>query len=227
VAAPVAQAEYVAISPCRIADSRSSSAGVYARNATRPLQITGTTGFATQGGAVTGCGIPTTATAAVLSFTIADSTGQGRLTVFPSGATRPNTTALTYYKNTKISGEVTSKIGADGTIRVTNVSLATANVVADAVGYYATPIAATVSATGTLLSHTAQVDSVVKTDTGQYQILMKAGTNILQCAAVGTPQNSEYTLAAYTDQFTDRAEVYIKKADGTYVDSAFSLSVTC
>jgi hypothetical protein len=225
-AAQIAQSEYVPLNPCRIADSRSSSAGIYGRNITRPLQITGTTNFTAQGGAPTGCGVPTTATAVVLSFTTSGSTGQGRLTVWPTGTTKANTTALTYYPDTKISGEVTAKIGTDGTIQVQNVSLTSTHVVADAVGYYSQPIAATVAADGTILSKSPQVTSVVKTDTGQYQVM--TNVNTLKCTAVGTPQNSGYTFAAYTDQFTDRVEVYVKKAsDGTYVDSAFALSVTC
>ncbi|HEY3736354.1 MAG TPA: hypothetical protein VGL26_02835 [Jatrophihabitans sp.] len=226
IAAPVSQTEYVALSPCRLADSRLSPAGKFTRNSTRVLQITGTTGFSTQGGAATGCGVPAKASAVVLSFTTVNSSGQGRLVVYPSGVSEPNSTALTYYKNVKISGEVTSKLGADGTIRVKNVSLTATDIATDVVGYYTTPIAVAVSTTGTILSSSPQITSVLKTDVGQYQVF--TSTNVLDCVATATAQDSSYTISAYTDQFTDRVEVYVKKAsDGTYVDSAFALAVTC
>lgn len=230
-AASVAQTEYVPLAPCRIADSRLTQAGKYTRNATRVMQIAGTANFSGQGGATTGCGVPLTAQAAVLSFTTTNSTGQGRLTVFPSGA-KPNTTALTYYKNVKISGEVTAKLAVDGTIRVSNVSFTSTDVVVDVVGYYAQPISAVVapSATSpsgaTLVSHSAQVTTVTKTDTGQYQVAVN--TPIQNCSATATAEDSGTVAAAYTDLHSDYVQVYLKKAsDGSYVDHTFSLQVTC
>src|SRR5215510_10918737 len=68
---------YFTVPPCRIADTRLAG-GPLAAGSTRDFHVVGT-GLATQGGSSSGCGIPTTARAAMVNLTAVNPAGPGDL----------------------------------------------------------------------------------------------------------------------------------------------------
>ena len=64
-------------------------------NATRNFLVSGSTGFAAQGGNSTGCGVPEGALAAELTIISADASGPGLLRAYPFGG-QPTATILAY-----------------------------------------------------------------------------------------------------------------------------------
>lgn len=83
--------QYHAITPCRVADTRSASFGsngpptIFCNNPSpRNFQVRGL------------CGVPTTANAATLNVTIANPTSGGFLTLWPSGGSQPVVSTLNF-----------------------------------------------------------------------------------------------------------------------------------
>jgi len=223
----VTHTEFVLVDSCRIFNTSSSAAGKkkIGKSSTRAFQITGDTNFAKQGGKSKGCGIPAHAKAVVISLTATGNTGKGRLTVFPTGTAKPNSTALSYYANRKITGEITAGIGTSGKISVANTATKATHVVGDVVGYYAEPMAVLVHANGSVLSKSGQVDTVTRAGTGQYRVTFN--TRITHCVASATPSNLALDVAAFTDLHVDRVDVYVTNKSGAYADGWFFLTVTC
>ena len=102
-------ASFVALVPQRILDSRTAP-GPKPRPASmlfvpiRELQITGT------------AGIPASASSVVVNLTVTQSTGSGFVTVFPCGATRPNSSNVNFVAGETVSNMVVAEIGRRGTI---------------------------------------------------------------------------------------------------------------
>jgi hypothetical protein len=126
---------FVGITPCRIVDTRTSQpftgqAGPpsLVANATRTFQITGTVP-----GVPTQCGIPTTAVAISVNFTVTGFTAAGDLRVFPAGATLPLVSILNYQME-NIANATSVPLGPGGiSIRADS---AGTDFIADVNGYY-------------------------------------------------------------------------------------------
>jgi hypothetical protein len=115
----------VPVTPCRVADSRN--------------WITLTTFFAyqTEDQQITGnCGVPATASAAILNFTVVPQNNWqgGFLTIYPTGGTRPEVSQVSYNWYT-ITGEVTAKLSDTGSVTIFNGSPGTADVIVDVAAY--------------------------------------------------------------------------------------------
>jgi hypothetical protein len=71
---------YTPVTPCRVFDTRSASAGILAANTQRNFFVTGNSSFANQGGSAVGCGIPFgPATSVVINFVAVNPAGAGNL----------------------------------------------------------------------------------------------------------------------------------------------------
>ena len=79
----VQESVYVAITPCRLADTRVMG-GDYTNLQVRSMNVSGTVGFPAQGGKAGGCGIPATATAIAASMTAISPTGKGFVRLWPA-----------------------------------------------------------------------------------------------------------------------------------------------
>ncbi|GAA2145347.1 hypothetical protein GCM10009760_33880 [Kitasatospora kazusensis] len=117
------------LKPARLLDTRSAIGRPgklpVAAGGTVALQVTG------QGG------VPATGvTSVVLNVTVADPTAAGFVTVWPSGASRPNSSMLNWSAGQVIPNLVTVPVGADGKVDLYNGSKGTADLVADVFGYY-------------------------------------------------------------------------------------------
>ncbi|MFZ0664756.1 MAG: RHS repeat-associated core domain-containing protein [Acidimicrobiales bacterium] len=123
--------QYTPAGPTRIADTRTGSGEPYAgqtigANKTLTVQVTGANGD----------GVPATATAVVLNVTEVNATTGGYLTVYPAGATQPNTTTVAFPAGSNVGDEVTVKLPASGAVAIYNLQGST-DAVVDVEGYFA------------------------------------------------------------------------------------------
>jgi hypothetical protein len=135
-----APARYVAITPCRIVDTRygtGTNGTPFSTLQTRTYYVGGTVGFAPQGGTSGGCGIPVGATALAATFLVVGPSGGGRVHAWPNGQAEPNATTYYYGSHTGSSGTTVSINAASAyALKVRNYS-ATTDLVIDVTGYYA------------------------------------------------------------------------------------------
>lgn len=120
--------QLVPVSPVRLLDTRDGTGGVNgARSGTVDVQVAGN------------AGIPLSeATAVIMNVTVTAPQGSGYLTVWPTGASRPNASNVNFTKGDTVPNLVIAKIGAGG--KVSFYSSSTAHVVMDVLGYVRTPV---------------------------------------------------------------------------------------
>ena len=213
---------YVAITPCRIVDTRVGARLV--ANAVRTFYVRGTTHFAPQGGKAGGCGVPDDATAAALSFTTIDSTGAGKLNAWPTGTTEPLNTTVSYTA-AKTTTAATVKLSAQGTdphMTVRN-SYAATHVVVDVVGYYAPPIHAVLAPTGGIYSGSPRVLSSTQTGTGSYQV--QVDRDPTNCTPIASVNGSSYFASSYVSGSFIYANTY--SPSGTLTNVYWTLTLIC
>jgi hypothetical protein len=132
----VGLANYVALNPFRILDTRTGTCvqcttnPTFGQSVTEKLQLTGVT----IGGVADP--IPTNATAVVLNVTEVLGTGNSLLTVWPYGTSMPATSNLNFAPGKVIANLVTVTLGQGGAVNVFN-AVGTVNVLADVEGYFA------------------------------------------------------------------------------------------
>jgi hypothetical protein len=126
---------FIAITPCRVADTRGNGfGGAYGppsigANTTRTFVIVGQ------------CGIPVSAAAVSFNFTALDVAGAGDLRVFPAGSSVPLVSTLNYNANTpNIANAAVVPLGTSGAITV-QADATTINLIIDVNGYYGGPTA--------------------------------------------------------------------------------------
>jgi hypothetical protein len=102
------EAVFHPLPPMRILDTRTGSGAPLGPGGTLRLQVTG------RGG------VPAIATALVYNLTITQPTGSGFLTVYPSGAARPNVSNINFVAGQTMANSGTTKLGADGSLTIFN-----------------------------------------------------------------------------------------------------------
>jgi len=128
-----AKSVFVAVTPCRVMDTRPAPRTVGPRSKpvgpaeTHTIAITGTNG---------NCTIPAEATAVSLNVTAVNPTADSFLTVFPADAPQPVASSLNFVGGQNpVPNAVTVDLSADGRISFFN-NGGTVDIVADIVGYY-------------------------------------------------------------------------------------------
>ena len=121
--------QFYSITPCRVADTRTTTPPALSAGVARALAIAGQ------------CGVPATAKAAALNFTAIGPTADGFLKVWAYGATVPSTSTLNF-----IAGEpaiangavvqLTSGASSIYVVMGTAGGAATMHLAVDVVGYY-------------------------------------------------------------------------------------------
>ena len=131
----VAGLEFYSVTPCRIADTRTGAGftGAYgpplmAAQSTRTFNVPASS-----------CGIPSTAAAYSLNFTVIPSGPLGNLTTWPTGQAEPNVSTLNDSLGTIVANAAIVPAGTNGAISIF-VTDAT-NVLFDINGYFAPPLA--------------------------------------------------------------------------------------
>ncbi len=127
--AATAPLPFVAVSPCRVADTRGNGfSGAYGPprlsiGVSRDFPMTGV------------CGIPATAQAVSMNLTVTNTLGPGYITIYPHGGTQPTVSTLNYVANVTVANAAVGVLGTGGGITVlANVS--GTDFVIDVNGYY-------------------------------------------------------------------------------------------
>ncbi|CAN5506096.1 hypothetical protein BH10ACT1_BH10ACT1_11710 [soil metagenome] len=95
---------YVAVTPCRVLDTRAAVAGPLGAREVRSFQVAGTgAGFAVQGGKSGGCAVPADATAVEASVTAVGPSATGFARLWPAGSTEPTATFLNFTEGQSIT----------------------------------------------------------------------------------------------------------------------------
>jgi RHS repeat-associated protein len=120
-------AAYTSIAPTRALDTRQAGSGgaVHADSAIT-LSMAGV------------AGVPDDATGVVLNVVAADPTATGYLTVWPTGAARPEVSTHNFVAGTTIANLVFARLGDDRSVSIYNASGDT-NLIVDVVGYVGAP----------------------------------------------------------------------------------------
>jgi hypothetical protein len=116
-----APSRFVPVQPCRLLDTR-AAAGAVPADGTIDVQV------------VSGCGVPSNATAAALTITVDHPGGAGFVTAWPAGSARPMTSVLNYRSGEIVANSQLVQLGAGG--RVSLYTLAATAIVVDVSGYF-------------------------------------------------------------------------------------------
>lgn len=117
------------LTPARIADSRPApeQVGLYGTpwgpDTTRDVQVTGTGG------------VPANAAAVAVNLTVAGTTANSYLSIWPRGENQPVVSSLNWNAGQVIANAVTVKVGTGGKVSIFN-KAGNAHVLVDVVGYY-------------------------------------------------------------------------------------------
>ena len=126
-AQPLSGPEYIALAtPCRALDTRLTGTPLSA-NVPTTIRI----GEMTTGGV--DCGVPLTAVAAALNFTITEPQGRGHMVAWPSGDF-PATSVVNFDPGEDVANAVDIGLGAGGTVLVQ--SIVATHLVVDIYGYF-------------------------------------------------------------------------------------------
>ncbi|MBA3930073.1 MAG: hypothetical protein C0521_10865 [Xanthomonas sp.] len=134
---------YTPVAPCRIVDTRSTSAGAINANATRNFLGVNASNFSAQGGSATNCGtLGLVATAIAVNVTAVVPNGAGYATVYPYATTQPSTASVNYTAGDVVNNALIVQIPNPlGSFDFSIYSLAQSHYVVDIVGYFAPPLA--------------------------------------------------------------------------------------
>ncbi|GGL88103.1 hypothetical protein GCM10011594_04640 [Nakamurella endophytica] len=224
---------YRPLTPCRIVDTRSGG-GALGAGVSRAFRVSGTTGFAPQGGKAGGCGIPSGATAIAATTVVINPAGGGYLKAYPEGAAEPNSSVLNYVKTAgAVSSGMTLSIRPlfEPALRVRNVGPAV-NVAIDVQGYYIPQAQGLIGSDGTQLGGTTRIVGTSHPGTGSYYITLDRPAR--QCS----PQVSTYNIYRYasvglsSSTTPNTISVYLWTLDATThrespTDYPFFITVTC
>ena len=81
--------------PCRILDTRTSIGGALVAGVPQSVSLL-SANLSSQGGSPTGCGVPATATGAMLNFTATQPAGEGFIVAWAYGSGQPSSSILNY-----------------------------------------------------------------------------------------------------------------------------------
>jgi hypothetical protein len=126
-AVPSTPSYFIPVTPARLLDTRNGVGGnlsPLAEDSFTELAVTGV-------GGVPAANV----TAVVLNVTVTNTTGDGYITVSPSGETRPIVSNINFVPGQTVPNLVTVKLGANGRVNIYN-SAGSTDVIADVAGYY-------------------------------------------------------------------------------------------
>ncbi len=151
---PASDLVYVAVTPCRIIDTRVAG-GTIAANSTRSFDVTAANDYAAQGGSASDCNVGGAGNfaAAVINFTVVSPSIAGFITAYPFLATRPLAATLNYGAGEIRGNLAVVALDQGGSAAELSVySFGQTHLVADVVGYFTNPAATTLDCVGTTVS---------------------------------------------------------------------------
>ena len=123
---------FTPVPPCRVADTRVVGPRLAASDRTFTVIDPGP---ASQGGNPSGCGIPASAVAVVLSVHAVAPSGPGYLRVWPAGEPQPNAT-LVNYSGASMTNSATVPLSPSGEVTVRHLGGGDTHLVLDVTGFY-------------------------------------------------------------------------------------------
>ncbi|MCW2540743.1 MAG: hypothetical protein JWN95_2468 [Frankiales bacterium] len=164
---------YVPVTPCRIVDTRKAS-GPIAANGLRIVNVSGTIGFAPQGGVAGGCGIPANALSFTGTLGVIAPSGSGGLKSWPNGSPEVNAAAINYFH---VAGAVSSGVtltirpSAGQNLVLRNLGPAV-HIYLDVSGYFVPHIQGLIGADGSISTGTSRIVAGSHPGTGSYYITL-------------------------------------------------------
>ncbi|MTD15930.1 hypothetical protein GIS00_18505 [Nakamurella sp. YIM 132087] len=226
---PVAEASYVAITPCRIVDTRlgTGTGGTpFASTNVRTYYVGGTTGFAPQGGKTGGCGIPVGATSIAAVVTAVDPSAPGYVRAWPNGIAEPNASLLNYATASNgTGGNVAINASSAYALKIRNYGGPT-DIVIDVNGYYVKPMAGMISDAGTPYSGSSRITAGVRVSQGVYDVTFDR--EVQYCSAVASVYYENYYVI--TDTYfgsSNKVRVKVYDAAANLQDAYFYITVNC
>lgn len=226
------ESSFVAITPCRIVDTRQAG-GKLQVGASRNFDVRGGgAAFAAQGGKAGGCAIPDSATGIEATVTAVDA-ASGFLRLWPAGQSQPNATFLNYDDAFNVSNTGALKVCdffCSGTEDVTARAYGNAtHLVIDVQGYYDAPIGLQALADGSIVQ-SSRVVSVSKTSTGSYDVVFDR--SVRDCALSGMVGRASTSVEGFASiQMFNALPTYARvntfDESGAQVDRSFHLTATC
>jgi hypothetical protein len=222
------ESTFVPVKNCRLVNTAKQGGKIRAGK-TRSFYVVGAVGFAAQGGAATGCGIPAAASSISARITAVNVTKSGRFTVYPAGASS-SLPALYYTKGQAATTGATEAIAAgSGQVLTVANTAGAANLTIDVNGYYEEQIEGMISPTGKIYSGSNRLLSAEVLDTGEYQV--DVDTDVSDCS----PMVDTFSQYVYGSAFAfngNHITVYTWSLDSsTHVETAasdyFYLTVLC
>jgi len=188
---------------------------VFSRNvgAKKQFIVTGVTGFEDQRGKPGGCGIPSSASAVLLTIESTNSSAEGVLSMGP-GST-PNLPAIDFRAGATRITQVTAPLSDDGYISLRAQGGTTA-VRGFATGYYTQQLAAYVSRDGTLYAASKRVTGSAKIGTGGYRV--DFDRNINGCAVHVTIAGGTFYATGYPNGNAAFINTWYLNADAKAVE---------
>jgi hypothetical protein len=190
------EALFVPVRPCRIADTRRHG-GRFRAGWARSVRVRGTVGFAPQGGASGGYGIPAGATAIAASVTSSGTTADGHLIDYPAGTPAPSTF---FSSCTRGQARTTNPvlplapIGVDPALTIKNVG-GTPDVIIDVTGYWQPQIEGMVDRFGQIFAGSSRLVSAAHLGVGLYAVTVDG--DVTNC----TPTVTGFSGHVYASAF--------------------------
>ena len=226
---PRLESVYDPITPCRIVDTLLGGGSLH-NGVDRAFFVTGTTGFAPQGGKSGGCGIPAGAVSITANITAVNPGGHGYLRAYPNGTPEPNATILSYAAvgstGTGTTVAISSTLSPD--LRIKNHG-GPVDLIIDVTGFYAQQMEGMIGPTGALFAGSSRILSATHDATGSYTVTLD--TNVQYCTPTATAYFGHvYASAVGLD--STRVHVYLWTLDPsthaiTPLDAYFYLNVEC
>ncbi len=170
---PKLEAVFVPIKPCRIVDTRSSSAGEITPNSVRNFRVRGTTSMAGQGGSTTGCGVPNTATGVTANTTMTMINTGGFLSNYPAGGVASTTNFTSFVPGPNVTSNPTFALapaGVEPSLAIKASGSARLDLIIDVTGYYAPQIEGMINASGGLYSGSPSLLTATRSAVGTYSL---------------------------------------------------------
>ncbi|MDY0909693.1 hypothetical protein [Microbacterium sp. CFBP9034] len=217
-----AEMQYVAITPCRVVDTRSGG-GRFSNGTTRSYYVGGTFGFAPQGGTTGGCGIPEGAVAVAATVLALNPSGPGRIKAWPAGVAEPGANVLYYGSESLGAGTtLTLRPGAGTDLTVKNYNAST-DVILDINGYYLPQMWAYISTSGAVLDQSGRLLSATNDSAGTYTLVWDRDVSV--CVGTANSDISGYIASVYTS--TNISYVYIDDNAGNASNYWFNVLISC
>ncbi|PZS20910.1 MAG: hypothetical protein DLM57_00170 [Pseudonocardiales bacterium] len=220
----LSEAVLTPIAPCRIVDTRVAGGRV---TSARGFQISGSSGFAAQGGQSAGCGIPAGATAVSANVVAVSEVKSGYLQAYPHGQAVPNASILNYGLSDIANGLTLAVTPGTGPGLDVSASAAT-QVVIDVTGYYQQQITADINSDGTFSSRTSRA-LVVTHNAGSGFYTVYTDTTLTNCSVSVSLRSRGAYAVAYTANNTVVVATWTLSATAVPVtnDENFGLIVAC